>query len=118
MELKLEAKTQFETIILEHLTQVVSEQLADKINGGKKTLDGCYRYIVSEAKKRQENGCAVMSSEEVFGLTIHYFEEDEIIEEEVKTKAPTAVVSHSKPVKETKPKQEEPQPQLSLFDLL
>lgn len=61
-----------------------------------------------------------MSSEEVFGLAIHYFEEDEILEEEVKTQKPAAVVARTEPAKAkpAKPKQEETQPQLSLFDLL
>ena len=123
MELKLEAKNQFQTIVLEHLKQVVSEELAKKINNGKKTLDGCYKYIVGEAKKRQENQCTVMTDEEVFGLSIHYFEEDEI-EEDKTAPEPAAIIKTSesaKPKAEAKkevPKKEELQPQLSLFDLL
>ena len=36
----------------------------------------CFDYIVSEAKKRGNAVC--MSDDEVFGLAVHYYDEDDI----------------------------------------
>lgn len=41
-----------------------------------KSIDECYKYILGEARKK---GTAVgMSHEEVYGLAVHYYDEDEI----------------------------------------
>lgn len=98
-----------------------------------KNIDECFRYILSEARKRGTSVC--MTDEEVFGLAVHYYDEDKI---EVPKSAPTAAVATTKaksgndqkpaePKPETKPaskpkkksgKKEfhEPYVQLSLFD--
>ena len=53
-----------------------------------KNIDECCSYIMGEAKKRGNAVC--MSDEEVFGLVIHYYDEDDIkvnkISANVKTK--------------------------------
>ena len=42
-----------------------------------KKIDECYDYIISQAKKR--GGSVVcMSADEVFGLAVHYYDEDNI----------------------------------------
>ena len=41
-----------------------------------KNIDECFDYIVSEAKKRGNAVC--MSDDEVFGLAVHYYDEDDI----------------------------------------
>jgi hypothetical protein len=42
-----------------------------------KKIDECYDYIISQAKKR--GGSVVcMSDDEVFGLAVHYYDEDDI----------------------------------------
>ncbi len=42
-----------------------------------KNIDECYDYIIGEAKKR--GGSVVcMSDDEVFGLAVHYYDEDDI----------------------------------------
>lgn len=41
-----------------------------------KNLDECFNYILGEAKKRGASVC--MTDEEVFGLAVHYYDEDEI----------------------------------------
>ena len=42
-----------------------------------KNIDECYNYIIGEAKKR--GGSVVcMSDDEVFGLAVHYYDEDDI----------------------------------------
>lgn len=41
-----------------------------------KNIDECYKYILGEARKK---GTAVgMSHEEVYGLAVHYYDEDDI----------------------------------------
>lgn len=42
----------------------------------KKNIDECFNYILSEARKRGSQVC--MSDEEVFGLAVHYYDEDDI----------------------------------------
>ncbi|MDE6860917.1 MAG: PcfK-like family protein [Duncaniella sp.] len=41
-----------------------------------KNIDECFRYILSEARKRGSAVC--MTDEEVFGLAVHYYDEDDI----------------------------------------
>lgn len=41
-----------------------------------KSIDECYKYVLGEARKK---GTAVgMTAEEVFGLAVHYYDEDNI----------------------------------------
>ena len=113
MELKLEAKTTNEKLVKAYLENNASEELANKINSGSKTLNGCWNYITSEARKRAVGNCACIEDKEVYGWAIHYFEEDSIKENEIKT---TPVKVETKPVKETKPVESNDN-QISLFDL-
>lgn len=41
-----------------------------------KSIDECFEYILQEAKKRGSAVC--MTDEEVFGLAVHYYDEDTI----------------------------------------
>lgn len=41
-----------------------------------KNIDECFRYIVNEARKRGSSVC--MTDDEVFGLAVHYYDEDDI----------------------------------------
>lgn len=41
-----------------------------------KSIDECFRYILGEARKRGTSVC--MTDEEVFGLAVHYYDEDNI----------------------------------------
>lgn len=41
-----------------------------------KNLDECFKYILGEARKRGSAVC--MTDEEVFGLAVHYYDEDNI----------------------------------------
>lgn len=42
----------------------------------KKNIDECFRYILGEARKRGNSVC--MADDEVFGLAVHYYDEDDI----------------------------------------
>lgn len=118
--LKLEAKTNNERIILNYLNENASEALTEKINNGKKTLSQCWSYIVSEAKKLAENNCACVTDATVFGWAIHFFEEDSIKAETIKTPAVKTVTT--KPVENIVPQKPKAKPkqtdQLSFFDML
>lgn len=123
MELNLTASNRNEELVLEHLKNTVTDILAEKINTGKKTLSGCWNFIVSQAKEKAVQGCAAIEDKEVFGWATHYFEEDSI--EECKT-APAVKTATTKPKAEKKPapKTEAKAPaknkdteQLSMFDL-
>ena len=78
LSLKAEGKNQ--EILLDYLEKNASEPLAEKINTGVKTLAGCWEFIRKEARKQAMNGVAVIEDAEVFGWAVHYFEEDEIKE--------------------------------------
>lgn len=41
-----------------------------------KSIDECFSYILGEARKKGTQVC--MSDEEVFGLAVHYYDEDDI----------------------------------------
>jgi len=60
-----------------------------------KSLDECCNYILSEAKKR--GNAVAMTDEEVYGLAVHYYDEDDIkvkvvSNARVSTSAPAAKV--------------------------
>lgn len=119
-KLNLKANNDYEKSILKYLEENASDFLAMKINQGNKTLQSCFSYIQSMAKKKAKNGCAMIEDAVVFGWAIHYFEEDEI-EAEVKVKA-KATPEPKEIVKKTEKKQaktvEKNEEQLSLFALL
>jgi hypothetical protein len=146
MRINLEAKNNTEKIVLNYLEKNASDELAEKINNGKKTLAGCWKYITSEAKKYLKNNSGAVEDEVVFGWAVHYFEEDSIEEGKLpQTKAKVTTSNNAHDVddqfdevdeddseettptpkvekkKVTKPKEEAPNKayaQTSLFDLM
>lgn len=84
--LNLTATSRQEKIVLAHLDENVSDVLAEKINGGDKTLQQCWSYITAEARKLAQNGCACIEDVKVFGWAVHFFEEDEIKGKDYKEK--------------------------------
>lgn len=54
----------------------VDELFAIAYKKKNKSIDECCTYIMGEAKKRGNAVC--MSDEEVFGLAVHYYDEDNI----------------------------------------
>lgn len=121
MKLALTAKGNVEETILKYLEDNASEELAKKISESKKTLSGCINFIKGEARKQASGGCAMLTDQEVFGLAIHYFEEESISENKVATVP--ATVKHTEP---EKPKQEikkavtttQLEGQMSMFEML
>lgn len=54
---------------------VIREDMAEKYNNPEKTLIEMWSFIKEEARKKAENGVAVLEDEEVYSLAIHYFDE-------------------------------------------
>lgn len=71
-----------------------------------KSIEECCRYIIQEVKKTGRQGFA---DEEIFGMAIHYYDEDSI---KVEGKTPQCKVVHNqktdKTFSESKPKAQEP----------
>lgn len=81
------------------------ELFAAKYANPKKSIDECCKYITGEAYARAKNGCAVISDEEVYGMAVHYYDEENI--EIRKQPAGTKVSSKTTKVKLTKAEKEE-----------
>jgi len=43
-----------------------------------KSLEECWKYIVSEARKQAVNQCACISDEDVYNMAVHYYMEDDV----------------------------------------
>ena len=51
---------------------------AQKYANPNKTIEECCKYITGEAYARAKNGMAVISDEEVYGMAVHYYDEENI----------------------------------------
>ena len=142
-KLNLTANGTDQKILLQHLTPLVSDALAEKINNGvkitkdgkellsKKTLDTFMEYLIDEidkmkiAKKYKRANVAGMEGEEIIQHAIHYFEEDSIHGKlfnldgtEYKQPKPAKKYSSVQVVAASTPPTPKPKPQLSIFDLV
>ena len=113
----------FENIINDYIENVckTDEVLAGKYEKSGKDIEGCCKYIQSEAKKKAQNGCAVIPDAEVFGWAIHYFDEEMTAPMDAPkakvTTAPTPKVEIPKPVVKPQPKPKKVEDvQMSLFN--
>lgn len=123
MELGLKAENNAQEVVLKYLETNVSEVLAEKIKSGNKTLGQCWTYIVKQAQKQKQGNCACIPDMEVFGWAIHFFEEDEITEEETTKPVAKAEVKEVKKVEKSGKKKEAPKEellpgQMTIFDLM
>lgn len=70
----MDAKTKIKNYLDERAKN--DEMFAKAYAKPNKSIDECYRYILGEARKK---GTEVgMSHEEVYGLAVHYYDEDNI----------------------------------------
>ena len=103
-------------IICEYL--ISRKDMSSKLDNPKKSIEGMWNYIVSEAKKKAVKNCAIISDEEVFGLAIHYYDEEDVGGDEeqpsrLNLESAKAIIKKSV---EKKPKKEESEwKQESLF---
>jgi hypothetical protein len=68
----------FEKIIKDYIESACKTDavLAGKYEKSGKDIEGCCKYIKSEARKQAKNGCAAIKDDEVFGWAVHYFDEE------------------------------------------
>ena len=109
-------------IICEYLMS--RNDMISKLDNPKKSIDGMWNYIVSEARKKAVENMAVkncaMISDEVFGLAVHYYDEEDVGGDEeqpsrLNLESAKAIVKKSVE-KKKKPKKEESEwKQESLF---
>ena len=98
----INAEGTFQETIKRYLDENASESLTERINAGTKTMAECANYIISQAKKKAMNGCAVIEDATVFGWAIHFFEEDSIKGSDYKKASAGSRVTTSAPVKTEK----------------
>lgn len=67
-------------LIAEHLIKHCEAEpiFKEKIMDENKSLEECFRYIKSEARKESKGNTAVVEKEKVFGWAIHYFDEKDL----------------------------------------
>lgn len=70
----------FQTAIKQYLDNraATDELFAAKYNNPQKSIQECCEYITGEAYARAKGGTAVISDEEVYGMAVHYYDEDNI----------------------------------------
>jgi hypothetical protein len=61
-----------------------------------KSLEECWKYIVSEARKQAVNQCACISDEDVYNMAVHYYMEDDV---KAPTTTPKVKVATTEPKK-------------------
>lgn len=72
--------TPFENAIKEYLDARAKEDVkfADKYSNGKKSIEECCRFILVEMRKKAKSGMYGATDAEVFGLAVHYYDEEDI----------------------------------------
>jgi hypothetical protein len=70
---------EFVEVIREYLEKRSEKDalFSEKYKSSKKTVEQCCDYIISEARKRGSRA-VVICHEEVFGMAVHFFDEDGI----------------------------------------
>lgn len=73
----MKASNSFKEIIQSHLQGVADKDplFAETFKKPNKNIDDCVTYILNEVKK---SGCAGFADDEVYGMAIHYYDEDDI----------------------------------------
>lgn len=66
------------------------ELFAQSYNKPNKSIDECVNYILGEVQK---SGCNGFADEEIFGMAVHYFDEDNL--EDIKEVNCKVVVNHT-----------------------
>lgn len=96
---------EFKKIIKAHLDKMAKADTTFAANYYKKpnkNLDECMEFIFGEMRKRAQDGCAAAEDKEVYGLAMHYYDEDDIKVDGAEKKTKTTRKSKAK----TEPKVE------------
>ena len=74
------------------------DDIKDSLDKENKTLKECGQYILQEARKKGSH--VAMTDEEVFGLAVHYYDEDDItVKHNSKADVKVAAAKDDKPLK-------------------
>ena len=75
-----QAKQAYKTAIIDYLRErcKTDTYLAEACKKENKSLDGCIKYIVEQARKKAENTVAVIQDAEVYEWAVHYILEDSL----------------------------------------
>ncbi len=67
----------FKNTIDQHLKSVAKKdkEFAKKLDNKKKSIDDCVTYIINQVKESGRNG---FTDEEIYGMAIHYYDEENI----------------------------------------
>ena len=97
-----QAKQAYKTAIIGYLRErcKTDTYLAEACKKENKTLDGCIKYIVEQARKKAENNVAVIPDAEVFEWAVHYILEDSLNCESGKSEEKPVEKSVESPEKE------------------
>lgn len=92
------AFTKFETAIKTYLDSVAEkdELFAESYKNPNKSIKECCAFLMNEAKKAAKNGSIACKDEEIYGLAIHYYDEDDIEVGEAPTNVKVVQVPDSK----------------------
>lgn len=97
----------FKQVIEEYVNNFASTNasFAEKLSNESKNIDDCITYILNKVKA---SGCNGFADDEIFGMAIHYYEEQNI---EVGKPIDTMVVVNRIMEQQTKAKEQQEQPQ-------
>ena len=87
-----QAKQAYKSAIIWYLRErcKTDTYLAEACKKENKSMDGCIKYVVEQARKKAENNVAVIPEAEVFDWAVHYILEDSLnCESEKKTEEKT-----------------------------
>lgn len=72
--------TPFESAIKEYLDARAKEDVkfAEKYSNEKKSIEECCSFILGEMRKKAKSGMYGATDAEVFGLAVHYYDEEDI----------------------------------------
>lgn len=124
----MKASNTFTKVISAHLDEVASKDplFAETLKKPNKNITDCTNYILNEVKKSGRNGFA---DEEIFGMAIHYYDEDDIkkpaavggrvvVNRSIKsTRSSTEGKVAAKKSKKASPMDSQPANQISMFQL-
>lgn len=74
--MNLKAENETEKLVLEYVLANASPDLMARIDAEGKTIQKCWAYVTSYARKHAKGNQYCMSDEEAFGLVMHYFEDE------------------------------------------
>lgn len=92
------AFTAFETAIKTYLDGVAAkdELFAESYKKPNKSIKECCAFLMNEAKKAAKGGSIACKDEEIYGLAMHYYDEDDIVVGDAPANAKVVQVPDSK----------------------